>query len=899
MAKKRKPIKKEIKDKLLVDAMHRCCLCPQHEDLTTDFHHIVLFSENGPNTEENLMVVCPTCHAKIHRIRKMYNIEQLKMYKAKWISLCARGLTLEERLKEAPGIKLYLPPSLHNQTPPEENFVGREEELDTITEWYRSPEVRIGALIGWGGVGKSALVRKWYDSLEANNIKPDGIFWWGFYRNANLELFLNALLRYVSGGQIEPAEIKGTWEKIDRIKEYISRGAYLIILDGLEEMQKGEESGEQFGCMEHKECTEMLKYLADIKGNGLCLITTRYPLTDIEDYEGTTYQKIEVERLSIEDGRRLFEKTGVKGKLEEIDSVIEEYDGHALSLTLLAGYLAKDFGGDIKKAKEIPPFYSDKEAGGKAHRILLWYAKQLNEEQRAFMKIFSLFRRAVREEDFGGVFRAEMETEMNQALREMGEFAFRRMADNLVDRRLISKDKDGTYATHPLVKNYFDSIFEKEDKKLCHKRVYQYIGEYAPVRPETLDEMQPLFEQVYHGCAAGLYDKVFIDVYWKKIQRMGEGFLINRLGAWETELFIVRTFFPRGDISRVPLVSREGDKGFLLSEAGLTLLATGRPKEAEELLLKSMEFGIKERGGINAPAAYQNLADVRFRTGQLEVGVENAKKAVDSAKLISVDSVLWSSKAVLGWMFYLLGKSEEAEKVFKEADELCKKVEGNRMRCLWGISYADFLISTEKINEAFELTKENMKICRNILKDANNISRCHRCLGAIERIKGRYEEAVEHLQNAIEIVRKIGVTDIEIDVLLERGRLWLDMGKYEDAFGDAERVLKICGRTGFRFYEPEAEIVLGKAYLAQKKFEDAEKNAKSAYGKALEMKYRWAEGDAGHLLGEIYSAKGEKEQACSTSSGQAREWIRKAIKCRKEILDPKVKESESLLEKLG
>jgi hypothetical protein len=138
------------------------------------------------------------------------------------------------------------PPSLHNQTPPEPNFVCRKEMLETITEWYNNPEVRIGALIGWGGVGKSALVRKWYDTLESNRIKPDGIFWWGFYRNAYLEQFLNALLRYVSQGRIEPETIKSTWEKAERIKEYVQQGAYLIILDGLEEMQKSE-SGDEFG----------------------------------------------------------------------------------------------------------------------------------------------------------------------------------------------------------------------------------------------------------------------------------------------------------------------------------------------------------------------------------------------------------------------------------------------------------------------------------------------------------------------------------------------------------------------------------------------------------------------------------------------------------------------------
>ena len=126
-------------------------------------------------------------------------------------------------LQEQPPKQFPFEPSLHNQTPPEENFVGRKDMLKTITQWYKNPDVRIGALIGWGGVGKSALVRKWYEELEANKIQPDEVFWWGFYRNAHLELFLNALLRYVSGGQIEPDTIKGTWEKTDRIKEYLGQ----------------------------------------------------------------------------------------------------------------------------------------------------------------------------------------------------------------------------------------------------------------------------------------------------------------------------------------------------------------------------------------------------------------------------------------------------------------------------------------------------------------------------------------------------------------------------------------------------------------------------------------------------------------------------------------------------
>lgn len=74
---KRNSIPRTVRDKVLVDAMHRCCLCPEHQEVV-DLHHVVPIGEDGPNTADNLMAVCPTCHAKIYRIRNRYTPEQLQ-----------------------------------------------------------------------------------------------------------------------------------------------------------------------------------------------------------------------------------------------------------------------------------------------------------------------------------------------------------------------------------------------------------------------------------------------------------------------------------------------------------------------------------------------------------------------------------------------------------------------------------------------------------------------------------------------------------------------------------------------------------------------------------------------------------------------------------------------------
>ena len=794
--------------------------------------------------------------------------------------------------REKPTIKFPLAPGLHNQTPPEVHFVGREGMLKTINGWYKSKDVRVGALIGWGGVGKSALVRKWYDSLRENEIRPDGIFWWGFYRNFSLEQFLNALLRYVSGGQIETDTIKSTWEKADRIKEYILKGRYLIILDGLEQMQKGE-SGDEFGKMVNPELTELLHYLADgPKTERLCLITTRYTMKDLDDWQSRGYENLSLTDLSEPDAMLMLKNRGVNGSDEKIKEIIKRYKGHALSLTLLAGYLKKYYKGDIEKAPDVKFVVDDEERFEDVNKLMRKYAEKMTKGERVFLNIFSLFRQDITERDFTGVFRHRIKgARFNKVLVKMNELDFRDLIGGLVDWRLIAYDEaKKAYSTHPLIKGYFETDFAENDKKMCHKRIYQYFGENAPDEAETLEEMQPLFEQVYHGCAAGLYDEVNDDVYYDRIRRGNEHFITHILGAWETDLSLVRTFFPKGDLSEIPLVSKKRDQSWLFGIAGLALLYTGRPKEAGEPFLTGIKMDVEEKDWENASAGYENLAELQFRIGEFESGLKSAEKQLETSEKTKCNDDIICSKAYSGWILYLLGESEVAENEFQQADKLSIKTTGNQDYSITGIFYADFMISMHRIDEAFELTRQNFEICQRN-KWPDEISRCFRCLGTIERIKGNHKGAENHIQDALEGARKVGMPSLEIEALLEFGRLWLDLGKDKDAVRDANAALKICGRTGFRFYEPEAEIVLGKAYLAEGNVEKAEEFAKSAYEKSASMKYRWAEGDAGHLLGEVYLAKGDM--------AEARKQLKKAIACRKEISDPNVEESEKLLNELS
>jgi nucleoside phosphorylase/tetratricopeptide (TPR) repeat protein len=822
---------------------------------------------------------------------KSYHIEYLP--RDNGISTFKNSVELKEKLKiilDVSTKRKAIPSlSLNNITKPESNFIGRVKMLEKITEWYKNPNIHIGSLIGWGGEGKSALLRKWYDTLKENNIQRHSIFWWGFYDNAYFNPFLDSLFNYLSQDSFNLNDYRTNWLKVIKIKELLLNSENLIILDGLEEMQKSEETGDMFGCMLHREFSEILKFLADTNVKGLCLITSRYPLTDIIEWEGASYQRLDVDQLSIEEGKALFKKIGVSGNSENIETVIKDYKCHALSLTLLAKYLVKDYKGNIERANDIPPFYSDKEAGGKAHRILLWYEQQITEAQRSFMKIFSIFRIAVQKRDFEGVFRSKITTNINQSLVGMSNFSFNRMIDNLCERNLITKNQNDSYTTHPLIKNFFEYRFKDKEKKLCHKRIYEYIGSYAPEKPDTFEEMQPLFEQVYHGCQAGLYDEVLLNTYIIKIQRaepiisknkeqeqrlsglrfniygsrssikIDEYYLTDKFAAWETNLSLLLNFFPKGNLFEMPRASKTKYQSFILHAVGTSLYAIGRPSEAEEIEKKSVKMVRDDKDWENAIVIYEQLVENQFRIGKIDIAKATSEKAIKLSEKIKgkkKKQFQATSKTYLAYTLFLLGETERSRKLFIDVNnifrEIWPKIGG--LYSYRGVYYTDFLIRTNSFDEAFKISIKNLQVCKNH-KWSADISRCHRSIGALHRINRNYEESEKYLNTAFEIAKNIDIPFLGIEALIERGRLKLETDKYSEAVDDLNNTLMFCDRTGFKLYEPDAEIVLAKVYLALKDIDKAKKYVNSAYKKADQMSYYWPKIEASNLLTEILLKK--------------------------------------------
>jgi len=296
----------------------------------------------------------------------------------------------------------------NNAPAPLEEWVGREELLAAISRDWADPERRVTGLIGFGGEGKSSLGRQSVDNLLgklATCPTPDGVFWWGFYTRPSVDEFFEAALNYLSGGRIDPRKVPSASVRAQVIGAMLGAGRYLFILDGLEVMQHQE--GDRYGLLKSADLRQFLSYFAAPGHRSFCLITSRAPLLDLMEY--TTYTHRDVTRLLPADGRALLRRVGVQGPDEALDRMVADWDGHALTLSLLGGYLADLHAGDVAHIGEIPPPTADEPRYERVHRVLRRYDEHLTEAERAFLTLFSAFRTPVAETAFDKVFRAPVD----------------------------------------------------------------------------------------------------------------------------------------------------------------------------------------------------------------------------------------------------------------------------------------------------------------------------------------------------------------------------------------------------------------------------------------------------------------------------------------------------------
>jgi hypothetical protein len=621
------------------------------------------------------------------------------------------------------------------------NLIGREAETKVLNDaWNQvvrgeAKRPHVLTFVALGGEGKTSVVAKWAVDLAFQDWPGcEAVLAWSFYSQgtreqlaASSDLFLKEALTFFGDAEMA-GSAAGAFDKGRRLAQLIGAQRALLILDGLEPLQYSPTSPTP-GELKDQGIAALLKGLA-ANSRGLCVVTTRYSVPDLRAYVARTVEEKKLARLSTEAGVALLQSFGVKGSLRktipspdgrtlwnEFEKLVEDVKGHALTLNLLGSYLRDAHGGDIRKRDLIPLSEADaEEQGGHAFHVMDAYVesfasggKTVDEQARgrralALLRLLGLFDRPAMADILAALWEGEAIAGLTEPLNGISEAQRNLALQRLEDAKLLTVMREpGSGAlvaldAHPLLREYFGQRLrdaQPEAWRAAHRRIYEHLCATTEDKPDaTLEDLQPLYQAVAHGCHAGLQQEAREKVYSDRIVR-GDAFYSTRtLGAFGSDLGAVACFFDT-PWSRVSSMLTEADQAWLLVQAAFRLRALGRLTEALDPMRAGLEMGVKQENWKAAAIRATNLSELELTLGEVAAAVADAGQSVTYADRSGSAFERATFRTTHADAMHHAGDRGGAEARFREAEQMQAERQPHYplLYSVQGFQYCDLLLS--------------------------------------------------------------------------------------------------------------------------------------------------------------------------------------------------------------
>ena len=223
-------------------------------------------------------------------------------------------------------------------------FYGRAEELQQLQHWIGPEDCRLVALIGMGGVGKTALSIK-----LAEHLQDDFAFViWRSLRNAPpLQDLLTEVLGVFSGQQVVdlPETVGG---KITRLVAHLSSSRCLWVLDNAESILCKEDRAGSY--LDGYDAYGPFFQAVGESRHQSCLVLTSREIPGGLTAKASTTAPIRSFRLSgldSDNAEAILAEKDLGGLKKDTQALIKRYSGNPLALKIASTTIRDLFDGDV------------------------------------------------------------------------------------------------------------------------------------------------------------------------------------------------------------------------------------------------------------------------------------------------------------------------------------------------------------------------------------------------------------------------------------------------------------------------------------------------------------------------------------------------------------------------
>ncbi|MEM8859502.1 MAG: protein kinase [Chloroflexota bacterium] len=684
--------------------------------------------------------------------------------------------------------------SLHNLKPDASQFVGREEELESIAGRLTSGECRLLTLLGPGGMGKTrisrAIIRKlasvewryflhgiWFVPLAAINVEedPHGLVY-AIARACNIPI----------AGKESPETQLFNW--------FADREA-LLVLDNFEHIISEAEWIGEF--LEHAPQVRML-------------ITSRQRLNIADEHIFPIYGFSQAQtepqvsaREMLDDGSRLFLLTSRKmqpnfrpdqNDLQNIRKICTLLNGMPLGIELAASWtrmlscqeIVQEIESNIDflstNLKQLPERH-------RSMRAVFAYSWDLldSEEQDALMKL--------------SLIRDQFTLETAQ---QIGETTFE-VITSLVDKSLVqaffNEDHEDTvggrsYALHEITRHYTRELLSQTTNawQLAQERYNswfisllntRYEAMYGANKFQAVESIYFSFEDVVHAWQSAL-----LTFGWTKFDletathALGKYMSLDGYDQLGAEIFdkALQTL-PAASPERLEIILKTRLAGFLYKLAHY--------QRADTLAMEALEAAEARSEPFEARKAMQVLGDIFVKVGRFTEGIEYGQKSLAIAKDNNYLSGQAEAHRLIGWTSMVSGKYADAYIHLDQAVKIFDQLGDNDMATTLRANMAMPGIMVGQYQQAMKVIKEDLALARQWRNKAR-LAVTLLNLAFVRSFVEEYEEADQNIDESLVYYREVGDKEGVATAFIVMGHIDAHAGDYVPARSHFIEALRIA-----------------------------------------------------------------------------------------------------------
>jgi hypothetical protein len=277
----------------------------------------------------------------------------------------------------------------------------------------------------------------------------------------------------------------------------------------------------------------------------------------------------------------------------------------------------------------------------------------------------------------------------------------------------VNRDASGAPVSldaHPHLREYFARQLrtqQPEAWRAAHRRLYEHLCATAPDKDEpTLEDLQPLYQAVAHGCQAGITEEARAKIYRDRVLLGAQQYSFHKLGIFGSDLGAIACFYEL-PWKRLLLGISEGGQAWLFGQAAFCLRALGRLSEALEPLRAGIVLVAKQENWKQAAIAAINLSQLELTLGEVAGAVGDAEHSVIHADRSGDAFFRMATRTTHADALHQAGRRDEAETRFREAEQMQKELQPNypQLYSLRGFEYCDLLLAAPEYAAWQEIQK--------------------------------------------------------------------------------------------------------------------------------------------------------------------------------------------------